>query len=214
METVEMSANGHRAASKDALVRVFTKAGVTDTAHVVIYGDSPMATGWVQTALHLIGHGDHVSWLDGGIALWESEKRPVETTTPPPGAGPLTARTASDLVVDAAYVRERLKSPTTKILDVRTQQEWDNGHLPNATLILWPEVFADQKTMKFKSADEIRALLAKAGVGPGQDVITYCAIGMRASLMAWAARSAGVPAHVYLGSWQDWSRDPANPVVK
>ena len=68
--------------------------------------------------------------------------------------------------------------------------------------------------MTFKSREEIKALLARAGVGPGQEVVTYCAIGMRASLMAWAARSVGIPARIYLGSWQDWSSDPKNPVVK
>ena len=85
-------------------------------------------------------------------------------------------------------MRERLQSPTIKILDVRTTMEWNNGHLPNATLILWQDLYADQRMQKFKSTDEIRALLAKAGVAPNQSVVTYCAVGMRASLMYWAAR--------------------------
>jgi thiosulfate/3-mercaptopyruvate sulfurtransferase len=111
-------------------------------------------------------------------------------------------------------VRARLQSPTTKILDVRTQNEWDHGHIPNATLILWQDLFADVKMQKFKSPEEIRALLATAGVGGTTEIVTYCAVGMRASLMGWAARAVGVPARIYIGSWQDWSSDSANPVVK
>src|SRR3954468_19346723 len=65
MDTVQMSADGHRLAPKDVLVRTFTKAGVADDLQVVLYGDTPMATGWVYTALSAIGHGDQVSWLDG-----------------------------------------------------------------------------------------------------------------------------------------------------
>jgi len=214
METVQMSADGHRLAANDALVRAFTKAGVADGTRVVLYGDTPMATGWVYTALAAIGHGADVSWLDGGIVLWESEKRPVETKTPQPGTGPLTAAPAPDTIVDAAWVRKHLDSPTTKILDVRTQQEFAGGHVPGATLILWQDLFQDQRTQKFKSQDEIRALLARAGVAPGQEVVTYCAVGMRASLMFWAARSAGTPARVYLSSWQDWRRDSANPIAR
>jgi len=62
---------------------------------------------------------------------------------------------------------------------------------------------------------EIKALLAKAGVEPDQEVVTYCAVGMRASLMGWAARSvAGLPTKIYIGSWQDWSRDSNNPIVE
>ena len=215
METVAMGANGHRLAANDALVRTFAALGVSDDSHVVLYGDSPMATGWVNSALAAIGHGDQVSWLDGGIALWKSQKRPLDTATPLAATGTLTARPAPDLFVDAAWVRAHLQSPSTKILDVRTQGEWNGGHVPNATLILWQDLFADPKTQTFKSPDEIKALLAKAGVKPGQEVVTYCAIGMRASLMGWAARSvAGVPTKIYIGSWQDWSHDAANPVEK
>ncbi len=214
METVQMGASGHRLAEIGTLVKVFTEAGVTDAAHVVLYGDSPMATGWVTSALAAIGHGADVSWIDGGIASWRSEKRPLDASTPAPGTGPLTARPAPPLFVDAAWVREHLASPSTKILDVRTDREWKDGHVPNATLVLWQDLFADVKTQKLKSPDEIRALLAKAGVAPGQEVVTYCAVGMRASLMAWAVQAVGMPAKIYLGSWQDWSRDPKNPIVK
>ena len=214
METVRMGGNGHRLAPTDVLLRAFTHAGAADEAHVVLYGDSPMATGWVYMALVSIGHGDSVSWLDGGVRLWEMEKRPVSTSTPEPGIGPLSARPGPETIVDAAWVRSRLDSPATKILDVRTKQEWTNGHLPNATLVLWQDLFADQQTLKFKSPDEIRALFARAGVQPNQEVVTYCAVGMRASLMYWAARSAGIPARVYVGSWQDWSADATNPIAK
>ena len=37
---------------------------------------------------------------------------------------------------------------------------------------------------------------------------------MRASLMYWAARSVGIPARVYVGSWQDWQRDSSNPIAR
>jgi thiosulfate/3-mercaptopyruvate sulfurtransferase len=216
MATVAMGANGHRLAASDALVRAFANLGVSDDSHVVLYGDSPMATGWVNSALVAIGHGDQVSWLDGGIALWKAEKRPLETAASPTAvAGTLTAKPGTDLFVDAAWVKAHLQSPTTKILDVRTQGEWNGGHVPNATLVLWQDLFADVKTQKFKSPDDIKSLLARAGVQPGQEVVAYCAIGMRASLMGWAARSvAGVPTKIYLGSWQDWSKDAANPIVK
>lgn len=214
MDTVQMGPAGHRLAPVDQLVKAFTKAGVADGARVVLYGDRPMEIGWVNSALAAIGHGRDVSWLDGGMASWEKEKRPLETSTPPPGAGPLTVRQAPDLFVDAAWVRAHLDSPSTKILDVRTAQEWNDGHVPHATLILWQDLYADVRGQKLKSPDEIKALLARAGVAPGQEVVTYCAVGLRASLMAWAVQSVGLPVRIYIGSWQDWSRDSSNPIVK
>ena len=214
MATVRMGADGHRLAPNGVLAKALAKAGAADGTHVILYGDSPMATGWVTSAFAAIGHADEVSWLDGGFATWLSEHRPTDSAAAPDGTGSLTVRPPKDLFVDAAWVRDHLQSPTTKILDVRTEGEWDGGHVPNATLILWQDLFADVRMQKFKSPAEIRALLAKAGVGPNQEVVTYCAIGMRASLMGWAARSVGVPAKIYLGSWQDWSHDAANPIVK
>ncbi|TML13710.1 MAG: sulfurtransferase [Actinobacteria bacterium] len=204
----------HRLAAANALARAWAKAGVSDTTHVVIYGDTPMATGWMVMTLVAIGHGDQVSMLDGSIKLWQAEKRPTSTAVPPPGTGTLTANAQPDVIVDAAWVKARLKSPAVHVLDVRTTGEWNDGHLPGATLVLWQDLFADRETLKFKSRDEIKALLSKAGVGANQEVVTYCAVGMRASLMYWVARAAGVPARVYVGSWRDWSRDSTNPIVR
>jgi thiosulfate/3-mercaptopyruvate sulfurtransferase len=173
-----------------------------------------MATGWQYMMLAGIGHGDQVSMLDGGIKLWDLEKRPTSKVASTASPATLTPRPAPDVIVDAAWVRERLQSPTIKLLDVRTTQEWNNGHLPNATLILWQDLFADRQTLKFKPPQEIKALIEKAGWKPGQEAVAYCMVGMRASLMYFAARAAGIPARVYLGSWQDWSRDSANPIVR
>jgi len=206
--------DGHRLLPPDALARVWAKAGVSDDTHVVLYGDSPMATGWVYMSLAAIGHGDHASMLDGGLKLWQSEKRPTSADAPPTETGRLTVRPAPDVIVDAAWVRSRLESPQVRVLDVRTTREWNDGHLPGATLVLWQDLFADLNMLKFKSPDEIRALLARAGVKSDQEAVTYCAVGMRASLMYWAARAVGIPARVYVGSWQDWQRDSKNPIAK
>jgi thiosulfate/3-mercaptopyruvate sulfurtransferase len=216
MDTVTMAANAHRLMPLPELAKVLAaKAGVSDGMHVVLYGDTPMQTGWLYMTLAATGHESDVSMLDGNINLWRSENRPVSTEAPAASAGSLTVRPAPDVIVDAGYVKERLQSPAVKILDVRTPMEWNNGHLPGATLILWPELYADQRMQKFKSTDDIRSLITtKAGLAPDQSIITYCAVGLRASLMYFAARVAGIPARVYVGSWQDWQRDSGNPIVK
>jgi thiosulfate/3-mercaptopyruvate sulfurtransferase len=214
LEHMDTLGSGHTLAAPAALAAVLAKAGATDGARVILYGDTPMVTGWVYMAIASLGHGADVSLLDGSVELWRSENRAVSTDNPAAANGKLTAQPAPDVVVDAKWMRSQLDSPSTRILDVRTTGEWNDGHLPNATLILWGDLYADQRSQKFKSDEELRALFAKAGVKPGQQVVTYCAVGMRASLMYWAAIRAGLPARVYAGSWQDWSRDSANPIVR
>ena len=208
-----LGGGGHHLLPPEKLTAVLAKAGAADGTHIVLYGDSPMTTGWVYVAIASVGHSE-ISLLDGGIELWRSEGHAVSTDPPPAPSGRLTVRPATDIAVDAPWVKEHLKSTDVKILDVRTTGEWNDGHLPGATLVLWQDLFADQRTQKFKSPDEIRALFAKAGVQPGQQVVTYCAVGMRASLMYWAARSVGLPARVYVGSWSDWHSDATNPTVR
>jgi thiosulfate/3-mercaptopyruvate sulfurtransferase len=213
LEHMDTLGPDHRLLASSPLAGVLAKAGAADGVRVVLYGDSPMTTGWVYMALVSVGQKD-VSMLDGNFELWRSENRPVSTDKPAPAPGHLTVRAATDVSVDAKYVRSQLQSPSVRLLDVRTTDEWNDGHLPGATLVLWQDLFADQRSQKFKSPDQIRALFERAGVKPGQQVVTYCAVGMRASLMFFAARVAGLPARVYVGSWRDWSRDSANPTVK
>jgi thiosulfate/3-mercaptopyruvate sulfurtransferase len=214
LEHMETLGSGHTLLPPDKLAAVLTKAGVADGVHVVLYGDSPMTTGWVFMSIASVGHEADVSMLDGGIDLWRSAGHQVSTTAAPAASGKLTVHPAPDLAVDAAWVKDHVNSSAVRLLDVRTTKEWNDGHLPNATLVLWQDLFTDQKSLKLKSDDDIRALFAKAGVKPGQEVVTYCMIGMRASLMYWAAKSVGLPARIYVGSWHDWSSNSDNPVVR
>jgi thiosulfate/3-mercaptopyruvate sulfurtransferase len=204
----------HRLLPPEALAAALARAGAADGTHIVLYGDSPMATGWLFMAFASIGHAGDVSMLDGGVTVWQEEGRATTSTVPPVANGHLSVRPAPDVSVDAAWVRGRLESPEARVLDVRTSREWAGGHLPGATLVLWQDLFSDVHRLTFKSPDEIRALFAQAGVQPGQQVVTYCAVGMRASLMYWAARSVGLPARVYVGSFEDWQRDSGNPIVR
>lgn len=187
----------HHLLPADALAAALAKAGAADGTRVILYGDSPMTTGWLFMALASVGHGADVSMLDGSIELWRAEGRPVSSVEAAAAAGRLSVRPATDVAVDAAWVKSRLESPDVRVLDVRTAGEWNNGHLPGATLVLWQDLFADQRSLKFKSIDDLRALFKQAGVKPGQQVVTYCAVGMRASLMYWAALG-GRPARTRL----------------
>jgi thiosulfate/3-mercaptopyruvate sulfurtransferase len=45
-------------------------------------------------------------------------------------------------------------------------------------------------------------------------VATYCHIGQQASLLYFVARYLGYDAHLYDGSFEDWSHRSELPVVK
>jgi thiosulfate/3-mercaptopyruvate sulfurtransferase len=204
----------HRLLPPAALAAAFERAGARDDARIVLYGANAMATGWLYMALASIGHGDRVSMLDGNLDAWRRASRPVETAEPAPAPGRLTVRPAADVIVEAAWVRERLQSPATRVLDVRTPPERSRGYIPGSTLVLWQDLFSDQKLLTFKPREEIRTILTRAGLGDAHQAITYCAVGMRASLMYFAARYAGFTARVYVGSWEDWTRQNGFPIAR
>ena len=203
----------HRLAPPNTLATSLARAGARDDAHVVLYGNA-METGWLYMVFASIGHADRVSILDGNLEAWRRARLPIDAVAVPEGRGRLTPKASPDVIVDATYVRERLQTPAVKILDVRSPDERSRGYVPGSTLVLWQELFTDPKLLTFKPRDEIRALLAKAGVTGDAQVVTYCAVGMRASLMYFAARYAGVPARVYVGSWQDWTSSNSNPIAR
>jgi thiosulfate/3-mercaptopyruvate sulfurtransferase len=60
--------------------------------------------------------------------------------------------------------------------------------------------------VQLKPAEEIAAAFTKAGVKPGDTVITYCHIGQQATATLFAARTLGFKVMLYDGSFEDWSR--------
>jgi thiosulfate/3-mercaptopyruvate sulfurtransferase len=172
-----------------------------------------MSAGWLFMVFDAIGHGDRVGMLDGNLAAWRAGGRPVSGDAPPPATGRLTVRPRGGVTVDADCVRARLENPVVRVLDVRSERERQNGYIEGAPLVTWQDLYADLQNGRFKDPAAMREVFERAGVKPGQTVVTYCAIGMRASLMYFAARALGIPAHVYEGSWRDWQAR-GYPVVR
>jgi thiosulfate/3-mercaptopyruvate sulfurtransferase len=199
------SGANHDMATPAELATRLGGAGARDDARIVLYGDHPMATGWMFMAFVAAGHGDHASLLDGNLRAWRAAGYPISTANST-GEGRLTAKTSPPPpIVDGPWVHEHLKDATMRLFDVRAEDEWSKGMIPGAVRFRWQDLYADLEQARFKSPEEIRRLFEAAGLREGQTAVTYCAVGMRASLAYFAARAAGVPARVYLGSWADWS---------
>jgi thiosulfate/3-mercaptopyruvate sulfurtransferase len=65
----------------------------------------------------------------------------------------------------------------------------------------------------FHSPEKIKAICARAGLYPDDDIIVYCFKGARASNTLLALKIAGFSrVRNYYGSWNEWSRDPTLPI--
>ncbi|MBZ5585237.1 MAG: hypothetical protein LAQ30_24135, partial [Acidobacteriia bacterium] len=104
-----------------ALEHAFGRLGVSDAGRIVVYAGAesvPPATR-VWFTLDYLGLGGRAALLDGGIAAWRAEGRPLSTEAPAVQPATFTAHPAPERVVDAAWVRGRLGDRGVQLLDTR-----------------------------------------------------------------------------------------------
>jgi thiosulfate/3-mercaptopyruvate sulfurtransferase len=204
----------------DSLRARLEALGISDGSRVIVY----YGNDWVSPATRVVftldyaGLGAGSALLDGGMPAWKSEGRRLSTDAPARATGKLAALKIKPIVVDAAWVKSRLGTPGFHLIDGRAAAYYDGveaggsrkGHIAGARSLPFTEI-ADE-TLHLRSAEELRALFARAGVAPGDTVVAYCHIGQQATAVLFAARSLGHPVLLYDGSYQDWSRRSELPV--
>ncbi len=208
----------------EQLKTTFEKLGVTDHSRIIVYfsKDWVTPTSRVYFTLDYLGLGDQTSILDGGLPAWIAEKRTVTTEMKTAKPGSFTPHPNTKLVVDASWISANVNKLGVAILDARASKFYTGedagqmpraGHIPSAKSIPFSTLVEDSNN-KFKSADSLRALFNAAGVKPKDSIATYCHIGQQASLLYFVARYLGYDAHLYDGSFQDWSNRSDLPVEK
>ena len=114
-------------------------------------------------------------------------------------------RETSSMRVGRGNVRENLRQPRRLLLDVRSPEEYTGkrvseysfavdhgaertGRIPGAVHLYFRELLNEDDS--FKSPDQLRLVLAAAGVAPEKfdDVVCYCRLSHRATI-AWIALS-------------------------
>lgn len=208
----------------EQLEATFEKLGISDHSRIIVYFSKDLVTptARVYFTLDYLGLGDRTSILDGGLPAWVAEKRPVSTEVNAPKPGQFTPRPNPKLVVDSAWVNANLNKSNVAILDARNSEFYTGaqagnmpraGHIPRARSIPFGSLVQDANN-KFESPDVLRKIFTDAGVKTGDSVATYCHIGQQASLLYFVARYLGFDAHLYDGSFQDWSNRSELPVEK
>lgn len=116
------------------------------------------------------------------------------------------------------------------ILDARSPEEYNGtrvggpggpdvgavryGRIPGAIHLYYADLLKDDKS--FKPAGELSAMLAARKVKPGQEVIAYCRMSHRATVIHFAlTQLLGFDkVRVYDGSWTEWGNLVGAPVER
>jgi thiosulfate/3-mercaptopyruvate sulfurtransferase len=194
-------------------------AGIGPGVRVVAYDDQAGATAarlWYLLRAH--GHDD-VAVLDGGLAKWLAEGRPLEQAVPSPAPAVFTPSLRPGWVVTKEDVAGRPAG--TLVLDARAGERYRGetepidpraGHVPGALSAPFADNLTPGPLPVFRSAPELRARYAALGAGPAEPIV-YCGSGVTACHDLLALELAGLRGRLYAGSWSEWSADDARPVA-
>ena len=191
-----------------------TEFGISDNSRIVVYANRQTETATrLVLALDSAGFGDKTVLLDGGLADWRRTNHATSTEVPAAKQGRVSGFTLRPTTVDVNTLRSRMGRPGTVVIDARAPVFYDGvqagmattkrGHIPGAKNIPYTSVTGTDG--KLKPEAELRALFTAAGVKPGDKIIAYCHVGQQATAVVFAARSLGIEAQLYDGSFQDWA---------
>jgi thiosulfate/3-mercaptopyruvate sulfurtransferase len=191
--------------------------GVGRDDRIVIYDNSPLRS--ATRAWFMLRHygADRVAILDGGLAKWRAEGRPLERGAPAPRKARFDA-VERGTVVTKAMLMKGVDSP---LLDARGRPRFDGsapdprpgvapGHIPGARNLPFADLYRADGTLK--SEGDLAAAFTLAGVDPHAPFVATCGSGVTATSLLFAARRlGGRDARLYDGSWSEWGSDPKTP---
>jgi thiosulfate/3-mercaptopyruvate sulfurtransferase len=188
----------------DRFEALLGEAGISPDDALVAYDDEHgvFAARFVVTAL-MYGHDD-VRLLDGDYSAWS---RDHETTTAAPDVEPVEyeATVPEDRpLIDAEGVLAAVDDPDAVLVDTRTREEYEAGHIEGAVRLDWREL-VDPETRGLLDRDELLDRLADDGIVPERRVVLYCNTARRISHTYLALRHVGFQdVDFYEGSLTDW----------
>jgi thiosulfate/3-mercaptopyruvate sulfurtransferase len=204
----------------DGLAAALGDAGIGPETRVVAYTTaSPMWATRLWWMLRSCGF-ENAAVLDGGVAKWRAQGRPVEagerryaptrlTLTPRPGAW-ADKQAVLAAIGDGAVCTINALSPSAHSGESPLNYG-RKGHITGSRNVPYATLLNEDGT--WRHDEDLRAQFEPAGALERARAICYCGGGISATMAALALTRLGHPhVAVYDGSLSEWSRDPAAPM--
>ena len=170
-------------ASPEEFASLAGNLGISNDMTVVVYDHPSQSMGTVAWAFLYHGHPD-VRILDGGLAKWSLEQRPISTQTVDYPRAVFVPTPQEALYCSLDQAKTAASQPNILFWDTRSLEEFEGtawamgeapprlGRIPGAVHLDWRDLF-DRDTKTLKPANELHALLGSRGITPEYEINTY-----------------------------------------
>jgi len=198
------------------------KLGIGDGSRIVVYDDSDVKTAGRAWYMFTMFGAQNVAILDGGLAKWKAEGRPLEKGAAMHKERHYTAWEDRSGVRMKADMLKNIESRCEQVVDARDagrfagevpdfRPEVPSGHIPGSVNLPFYELYNPDGT--FKDKEGLCAAFEKAGIDLDKPICTTCGGGVTAAVLCFALHLLGKDEGValYDGSWSEWAADPSTP---
>jgi len=206
------------------------KSGINHETTIIFYSNSCQFAYYAFWVCMMRGHCK-VKILNGNRALWAKEKYPMVEDIPRVKSVNYPIRTPDESSrIGREGILAGLNNPDRVLLDVRTPEEFmgervspkwmevdhgahRKGHIPGAQHLYYGELLHEDET--FKPIDKLQESFYRRGATPDKEVVTYCRLSHRGSMVWFALRFllGYTRVRVYDGSWSEWGSIVGLPIV-
>ena len=183
----------------DEIEKRYQSWGISPGKKIVMYdqGGTFMATRLLFSLYYYGFPAKDLLILDGGLSKWQEAGLPVTTeVTPTPKKGSFTIRKLNEAAKTGLPEFLTASEDThNNVLLEALDPDWHFGgmpffsrvgHIPNAIMLPAADFYNPDKT--FKSAEEIKKMLAYLSIAPEQHIYTHCGGGIAASVPFFALK--------------------------